>query len=104
MIQHTRLGKAMRASSQDLDASYLMGINVNRIISATFAIGSALAAAGGVMVGVYYHAVWPYMGMMAGLKALLQRYWELAQFPGHGWRYYVRSAGNYGGSIYFPFL
>ncbi|NLT20305.1 MAG: branched-chain amino acid ABC transporter permease [Syntrophomonadaceae bacterium] len=69
MIQHTRLGKAMRASSQDLDASYLMGINVNRIISATFAIGSALAAAGGVMVGVYYHAVWPYMGMMAGLKA-----------------------------------
>jgi branched-chain amino acid transport system permease protein len=69
MIQRTKLGKAMRACSQDLDASYLMGINVNRVISYTFAIGSALAAAGGVMVGVYYNAVWPYMGMMAGLKA-----------------------------------
>lgn len=69
MIQKTRIGKAMRACSEDLDASYLMGINVNRIISFTFAIGSALAAAGGVMVGIYYNAVWPYMGTMAGLKA-----------------------------------
>ena len=69
MIQKTRIGKAMRACSEDLDASYLMGINVNRIISFTFAIGSALAAAGGVMVGLYYNAVWPYMGTMAGLKA-----------------------------------
>lgn len=69
MVKKTRIGKAMRACSQDLDASYLMGINVNRVISFTFAVGSALAAAGGVMVGVYYNAVWPYMGMMAGLKA-----------------------------------
>jgi branched-chain amino acid transport system permease protein len=69
MIQRTRLGKAMRACSQDLDAASLMGINPNRIISDTFAIGSALAAAGGVMVGIYYNAVWPYMGTMAGLKA-----------------------------------
>lgn len=69
MIQKTRLGKAMRACSQDLEASSLMGINVNQVISATFAIGSALAAAGGVMVGIYYNAVWPYMGMMAGMKA-----------------------------------
>ena len=69
MIQKTRLGKAMRACSQDLEASALMGINVNRVISATFAIGSALAAAGGVMVGIYYNAVWPYMGTMAGMKA-----------------------------------
>lgn len=69
MIQKTRIGKAMRACSQDLEASYLMGINVNRVISFTFAVGSALAAAGGVMVGIYYNAVWPYMGMMAGLKA-----------------------------------
>ncbi|MBO8158135.1 branched-chain amino acid ABC transporter permease [Thermosyntropha sp.] len=69
MVQKTRLGKAMRACSQDLDAACLMGINVNRIISFTFAVGSALAAAGGVMVGIYYNAVWPYMGMMAGLKA-----------------------------------
>jgi branched-chain amino acid transport system permease protein len=68
-IRKTRLGKAMRACSQDLDASSLMGINVNRIISFTFALGSALAAAGGVMVGLYYNAVWPYMGTLAGLKA-----------------------------------
>ena len=69
MIQKTRIGKAMRACSQDIDASSLMGINVNRVISFTFAIGSALAAAGGVMVGIYYNAVWNYMGTMAGLKA-----------------------------------
>lgn len=69
LIKKSRIGKAMRACSQDLDASYLMGINVNRVISLTFAIGSALAAAGGVMVGIYYNAVWPYMGMMSGLKA-----------------------------------
>ncbi|MCX5779614.1 MAG: branched-chain amino acid ABC transporter permease [Firmicutes bacterium] len=69
MIHQTRLGKAMRACSQDIEASALMGVNVNRVISATFAIGSALAAAGGVMVGIYYNAVWPYMGMMAGMKA-----------------------------------
>jgi branched-chain amino acid transport system permease protein len=69
LIKRSKIGKAMRACSQDLDASYLMGINVNRIISLTFAIGSALAAAGGVMVGIYYNAVWPYMGMMAGMKA-----------------------------------
>lgn len=69
LIKKSRIGKAMRACSQDLDASYLMGINVNRVISLTFAIGSALAAAGGVMVGLYYNAVWPYMGTMAGMKA-----------------------------------
>lgn len=69
MVKKTRIGKAMRACSQDLEASYLMGVNVNRVISFTFAIGSALAAAGGVLVGIYYNAVWPYMGTMAGLKA-----------------------------------
>lgn len=69
LVQKTSVGKAMRACSQDLEAASLMGINVNRIISFTFAIGSALAAAGGVMVGIYYNAVWPYMGTMAGLKA-----------------------------------
>ena len=59
----------MRACSLDLEAASLMGVNVNRIISVTFALGSALAAAGGVMVGLYYNAVWPYMGTMAGMKA-----------------------------------
>ncbi|PKM77904.1 MAG: branched-chain amino acid ABC transporter permease [Firmicutes bacterium HGW-Firmicutes-15] len=69
MIQKTRLGMAMRATSEDLEAAYLMGIDVDRIISLTFAIGSALAGAGGVMVGIYYNAVFPYMGTMVGLKA-----------------------------------
>ncbi len=69
LVQRTRIGKAMRACSQDLDAARLMGINVDRVISFTFALGSALAAAGGVMVGVYFNAVQPYMGVMAGLKA-----------------------------------
>lgn len=69
MVQKTRIGKAMRACAQDLEAASLMGINVNRVISVTFALGSALAAAGGVMVGIYYNAVGPYMGTMAGLKA-----------------------------------
>lgn len=69
LVLKTRMGKAMRACSQDLDTAALMGVSVNRIISYTFAIGSAMAAAGGVMVGIYYNAVWPYMGTMAGLKA-----------------------------------
>ena len=69
MVHRTKIGKAMRACSQDLDAARLMGINVDRVISFTFALGSALAAAGGVMVGIYYNAVQPYMGLMAGLKA-----------------------------------
>lgn len=69
MVRKSRIGKAMRACSQDIEAAALMGINVNRVISFTFAVGSALAAAGGVMVGIYYNAVWPYMGSMAGMKA-----------------------------------
>lgn len=69
MVRRSRIGKAMRACSQDIEAASLMGINVNRVISFTFATGSALAAAGGVMVGIYYNAVWPYMGTMAGMKA-----------------------------------
>ncbi|MGE5391508.1 MAG: branched-chain amino acid ABC transporter permease [Deltaproteobacteria bacterium] len=69
MVRRTRIGKAMRACSQDIEAAALMGINVNRVISFTFATGSALAAAGGVMVAIYYNTLWPYMGTMAGMKA-----------------------------------
>ena len=69
MVRRSRVGKAMRACSQDIEAAALMGINVNRVISFTFAVGSALAAAGGVMVAIYYNALWPYMGTMAGMKA-----------------------------------
>lgn len=69
IIKYTKVGKAMRATSEDYDTASLMGINVNRIISFTFAIGAALAAAGGVLVGIYFNSVFPYMGVMAGLKA-----------------------------------
>lgn len=69
IIKYTRVGKAMRATSEDYDTAYLMGINVNMIISFTFAIGSALAAAGGVLVGMYFNSIFPLMGVMAGLKA-----------------------------------
>lgn len=68
IVQHTRLGRAMRAVSMDKDAAKLMGININAVISFTFALGSALAAAGGILVGMYYNRIDPYMGMMPGLK------------------------------------
>jgi branched-chain amino acid transport system permease protein len=62
---------AMRAVSFDADAAQLMGINVDRTISLTFALGSALAAAGGVLVGIYYNSIDPLMGMMPGMKAFI---------------------------------
>ena len=69
IVQKTKIGKAMRATSEDYNTSALMGINVNRVISFSFALGSALAAAGGVLVGVLFNAVSFNMGLMAGLKA-----------------------------------
>lgn len=71
VVQKTKIGKAMRAVSFDTEAAQLMGIDVNRIISATFGIGSALAAAAGVLVGVYYNSIDPLMGIMPGLKAFV---------------------------------
>lgn len=71
VVQHTKAGKAMRAVSFDTDAARLMGINVDRTISFTFALGSALAAAAGVLVGVYYNSIDPLMGIMPGLKAFI---------------------------------
>ncbi|MDR1966270.1 MAG: branched-chain amino acid ABC transporter permease [Synergistaceae bacterium] len=68
-IRHTKLGKAIRAVSDDQRAAVLMGIDMDRVISATFAIGSALAGAAGIMVGIYYGAVYPSMGAVAGIKA-----------------------------------
>jgi branched-chain amino acid transport system permease protein len=70
-IQNTKPGKAMRAVSEDKDAAILMGINVNRTISYTFAIGSALGALGGVLYSVAYIQVYPTMGVMPGLKAFV---------------------------------
>lgn len=71
IVHKTKTGKAMRAVSFDKDAALLMGININNTISATFAIGSALAAAGGVLVGVYYNSISPLMGIIPGLKAFV---------------------------------
>lgn len=71
VVKYTRVGKAMRAVSFDKDAASLMGINVNNTISATFAIGSSLAAAAGVLIGVYFNTINPLMGIMPGLKAFV---------------------------------
>lgn len=71
VVNRTKVGKAMRAVSFDTDAARLMGIDVDRIISFTFAIGSALAAAAGVLVGIYYNSIDPLMGIMPGLKAFV---------------------------------
>ena len=68
-ISKTRLGMAMRATSQDKKMASLLGINVDRVISATFIIGSGLAAAAGVMIAMYYGLVNFYIGYVAGLKA-----------------------------------
>ena len=70
-VTKTRAGKAIRACSEDMGAAYLMGINVNRSISTTFAIGSAMAAVAGMLVGIYYSAVYPTMGWIAGLKGFI---------------------------------
>ncbi len=67
----TKVGKAMRALSQDRDAAELMGINVNKTISYTFFLGSSLAGAAGVLIGVYYSTINPLMGATPGLKAFI---------------------------------
>lgn len=71
LVRRTKIGKAMRAVSLDQEAALLMGINVDRVISFTFAVGSALAAAAGVLVGIYYNSIDPLMGIMPGLKAFV---------------------------------
>jgi branched-chain amino acid transport system permease protein len=68
LINRTKLGKAMRATFQDADTAALMGVNINRIYTATFAIGSGLAAAAGALLGPVFLAV-PTMGDLAALKS-----------------------------------
>ncbi len=68
-IGKTKLGKAMRATAQDQKMAYLVGIDINRVISVTFLIGSGLGAAAGVMVALYYGLVNFYIGYIAGIKA-----------------------------------
>lgn len=71
ITKNTKIGKAMRAVSLDKDAAELMGINSDKTISYTFAIGSALAGAAGVLVGVYYNTINPLMGVVPGIKAFV---------------------------------
>ena len=70
-VHKTKLGMAMRAVSFDKETASLMGINVDGVISLTFGIGSALAAAGGVLFGIAYPQINPFMGIMPGLKAFV---------------------------------
>ena len=69
IVKKSSWGVAMRATSYNKDNARLMGINIDKVISITFGVGSALAAAAGIMVGIYYDAVYPTMGYSAGLKA-----------------------------------
>ena len=71
IVLHTMTGKAMRAVSFNRDAATLMGIHADRIISITFVLGSALAAAAGVLVGLLNPKIDPLMGIMPGLKAFV---------------------------------
>ncbi len=71
VVNHTKMGKAMRAVSYDPDAAQLMGINVDKTISFTFFLGSSLAGAAGVLVGIYYNSIEPLMGIMPGMKAFI---------------------------------
>ena len=71
IVNYTKVGKAMKAVSFDMGASSLMGINVNRIITLTFVIGSVLAGAGGVLYATAYPQIDPMMGYIPGLKAFV---------------------------------
>jgi branched-chain amino acid transport system permease protein len=70
-VARTQLGKAMRATAHDREAAAMMGIDIDRVIVVTFFIGSALAAAAGVLNCLVYQQVWPFMGFEAGLKAFI---------------------------------
>lgn len=67
-VRSTRMGRAMRAVAMDIDAAAMMGVNVDRVIVATFLIGSALAGVAGVLVGIVFFSIQHTMGFLAGLK------------------------------------
>jgi branched-chain amino acid transport system permease protein len=71
IIYRTRIGLAMRALSRDIEATGLMGVNTDRVILVAFAIGSALAAAGGILMAIKFPQINPLMGVMPGLKAFI---------------------------------
>ena len=71
MIKFTRVGKAMRATSQDRDMAMLVGVDVDRVISMTFVIGSATAAIGGILIASHIGQINYYIGFLAGIKAFV---------------------------------
>jgi branched-chain amino acid transport system permease protein len=71
LIRYTRTGKAMRATAQDKDMAMLVGINVDRVISTTFIVGSATAAIGGVLIASHIGQINFYIGFIAGIKAFV---------------------------------
>ncbi|MCL1802048.1 MAG: branched-chain amino acid ABC transporter permease [Eubacteriaceae bacterium] len=71
LIDKTKIGMAMRATSKDYETAKLMGININTVISTTFAIGSMLACVGAIMWGLKYPKIEPYVGIMPGLKCFI---------------------------------
>ena len=71
LIKFTKIGKAMRATSQDKTMAMLVGININRVIAVTFLIGSAMAAVGGVLISSHVGQINFYIGFLAGIKAFV---------------------------------
>ena len=71
LVRHTKMGKAMRAASFDKPTARLMGINVDQVISFTFAVGAAFAGLGGVLYAIAYSSIWTQLGILPGLKAFV---------------------------------
>jgi branched-chain amino acid transport system permease protein len=90
VVHRTKTGMAMRAVSTDVEASRLMAIDVNWVISFTFGIGSALAALGGIMWAIKYPQLNPLMGIMPGLKCFIAAV--------------IGGIGNIGGAVLGGFL
>ena len=86
IIKKTKWGKAMRAVAQNKTMAALAGINVNRVISYTFALAGALGGAAGILVGAYYNSLYPTMGYIAGVKAFAPPCWAVSDpCPGPCW-------------------
>jgi branched-chain amino acid transport system permease protein len=71
MVKKTKIGIAMRAVSRDFETSSLMAVDVNKVITATFAVGSALAAVGGILWSMQYPQIDPLMGLFPGIKCFI---------------------------------